>query len=156
MTEFLSTLTKTLLTQRVSRQIHETSLQRDTAPWASTTPFPLHISTTAVIMYQQTDSKEHTRRLLRRRRLQWQRRLTLTCVGSEVKVHGWCLAGSMVLCVSSWRFPVIWGYRGSKLRLQQTPEYLPSLICVCILTSAETIVMGTTTITTQVNLIWII
>lgn len=144
MTEFLSALTKNLLTQEVSRQIHETGLQRDTGPWASTTPFPLHISTTAVIMYQQTDSKEHTRRLLRRRRLQWQRRLTLTCVGSKVKVHGWCLAGSMVLCVSSRRLPVIWGYGGSKLHLQQTPVDIPSLICVCTLASAETIVTGTT------------
>lgn len=34
--------------------------------------------------------------------------------GSEVRVHGWCLLGSMVLCVSSYRLPVIQGYRRSR------------------------------------------
>lgn len=56
--------------------------------------------------------------------LYWQwlpkrRRLTLTCVGSEVKVHGWCLVGSMVLCVSSYRLPVIQGYGRSCKKLAE-------------------------------------
>lgn len=68
--------------------------------------------------YKQTrkNSPLTSRGLLYRLRLLWQRRLTLICVGSEVKVHGWCLAGSMVLCVSSYRLPVIQGYGGSELQ----------------------------------------
>lgn len=60
---FLSHSDKDPFDPEGSRQIHAASPQRDTGLWsgnASTVRFPSHISTTAVIIHLQTDSKELT------------------------------------------------------------------------------------------------
>lgn len=99
----------------------------------------LHLSITAVTSACAGKQRRGstTGRLLCRRRFPWRRRLTLTCVGSKVRVHGWCSSGlNGPLCVTTGtssnprlrRVTPEKKESGAELRPKQTPVVAPSLI----------------------------
>lgn len=99
--------TKTLFTLRGPDQSRQTPLPGDAVAghFAVHAAFPLlHLNITIVTPAcagKQTGGST-TCRLLCRRRLPRRRRLTLTCVGSKVRVHGWCSSGlNGALCVTT-------------------------------------------------------
>lgn len=113
---FFLTQTKVLLTRQAPDGCSQASDRyRSYIRAASTALFLSHYFTTVVIVHLQTNSQGP-------RRIHGNQNPTdssctesryhsdgvsHSCVGSEVTVHGWCLVGSMVLCVSSRRLPVI-------------------------------------------------